>query len=403
MVSTLIIKNEWTLFRMSKFFLMLLIFSININGANFFHTKEVFFFLLLISGFAFVDYNRLKPFLLMMIVFFSSLFFNLTISGSNVDYFYGVYFSLGFLYLFLLVFDNCRYRRVIIDSYLFSAKVVAAFIVLVWFVCFFFNDIKWALINFFGNIDNDNVAFIFMIRSRKILDWWLPGVYYATAPCLIPALCFYLFKSIRNNHNSNKSACWLISLALFFTAARANMLAVIVLVFVYLIFISYRRKMIILSFLLATVALVSVLSMLLFLLNDVNESSLAIKTLHKVSYMHEFGSDEFRTLFFGWGAGSSFFTLGFNEVTMLTELTLYETVRRYGLFSTVLILFFIWFPPIIKSFYLDLSVIFLGLGLLVYILVASTNPFLLGSIGFCALLFFSSVINCLVENRQIDI
>ncbi|WP_318513957.1 hypothetical protein [Photobacterium leiognathi] len=395
MVLKLIYHNKFNLLNFSKFFLVLLILSININGANFFRTKEIFFFLLVFSGFIFGDYKRIKPLILMLFLYFSSFFVNLILPGSNVDIFHGVYFSLGFLYLFLLVFDNKYYRKITIEAYLFSAKTVAIFIISVWIICFLFNDIKWQIISYFNSVENDNVAFIFMIRSRKIIDWWLPGVYYSTAPCLIPALTYYLAKAIRHNSNVNKTACTILFLALVLTAARANILAAFVLVLLYIIVINYQRNKIFLSIFFTMLSSVGIIVILYFLLSDVNEGSLVVKTLHKESYLTEFNTDYFRTIIFGWGAGSSFFTTGFNEFTMLTELTLYETVRRYGIISTILILLFIWFPPIYKSISgnLKLNRIYLGCGLFIYILVASTNPFLLGSIGFCALFFFSSAIN----------
>lgn len=383
----------------SKVFLMLLIFSININGVNFFNTKEIFFISLVITGFIFGDYKNIKPLILMLILYFSSFLVNLVLPGSNVDILHGLYFSLGFLYLFLLVFDNKYYRNITIKAYLISSKVVAILIISVWGICFFSNDIKWQLISYLNTIQNDNVAFIFMIRTRKILDWWLPGVYYTTAPCMIPALAYYLAKSINSNYNANKFSCLILAIALILTAARANILAVFVLVFLYFMIINYLRKRVFISLLFFIISSFGTMIVIYFLLNDTHESSLAVKSLHKESYLNLFSTDYFRSIFFGWGAGSSFFTLGFNATTMLTELTLYETVRRYGLISTVLIFTCIWFLPIYKVIIGDLKLykIYLAAGLLIYTLVAITNPFLLGSIGFCALFFFSSAINMKIE------
>jgi len=394
-VVLLICKERFNLLNLSKVFLALLIFSINVNGGNFLNTKELFFFLLVLTGCIFGDYGRIKPLLLMLFLYFSSFFVNLILPGSNLNSDQGLYFSLGFFYLFLLVFNKNDFRKVTIDTYLFSAKVVAVFIIAVWFVCFLWNDIKWQLIMFFDSVENDNVAFIFMIRTRKILDWWFPGVYYSTAPCLIPALAYYLAKAIRNNYNIHKTSCLILFLGLIFTAARANILAAFVLFIMYLVITNLSKRRIVFAISIAMVALVGVIFVMYLFLTDIEESSLAVKTLHKQSYLYEFGKDQFRTIIFGWGAGSSFFTQGFNEYTMLTELTLYETVRRYGFISMLVILLFIWFPPIFRTFQggFQLSTVYLGGGLFIYILVASTNPFLLGSIGFCALFFFSSAID----------
>lgn len=381
---------------------MLLIVSININGANFFRTKEIFFISLIITGALFADYSKIKPLLLMLVLYFSSFLFNIAIPGSNLQVAQGLFFSMGFLYLFLLVFDNTNYREVTINAYLFSAKIVALLIIGVWILCFISNDIKWQLITYFNAYESDNVAFIFMIRSRKILDWWLPGVYYSTAPCIIPALAYYLSKSIKSSNKTYTLSIALLSLGLFLTAARANMLAVFVLIFMYFMAVNILKKRYLLSILFSIISSVGSLFIIYLLTSDSTESSLAVKALHKESYLEVFSLDYFRTIIFGWGAGSSFFTEGFNRFTMLTELTIYETVRRYGLISTFLIFLFIWSPPLLKSFSgkIHLNVVFLGLSLIIYVLVASTNPFLLGSIGFSALFFFSSAINfCLFKQK----
>ena len=78
--------------------------------------------------------------------------------------------------------------------------------------------------------------------------------------------------------------------------------------------------------------------------------------------------------------------------TGLTELSHLETVRRYGLVPAIMIFVFVWLKPVVTIISKEKSLLkyFYMILLVSYIFVACTNPFLLGSIGFCALLFMST-------------
>ena len=111
-----------------------------------------------------------------------------------------------------------------------------------------------------------------------------------------------------------------------------------------------------------------------------------------MSYEKEFISDYGRFLLYGWGGGSTFYSAGFKSYTGLTELSHLETVRRYGLVPTIMIFVFVWLKPVVTIISKEKSLLkyFYMILLVSYIFVACTNPFLLGSIGFCALLFMST-------------
>lgn len=383
---------KYNLKDISKLLLALLILSINVNGPDFFHTKELFFVLFIATSFQYAEYSHLYEFFIMFTVVLISCCLNLIIPGSNLTFSNILSNTLGVIYLILLIFNNDCYKNVIIKTYLFSAKCVAILIISIWCICSFNPFLKTAIIAYFESIKSDKVAFIMMIQNRKILKWWVLGVYYGTAPCMIPALGFYLIQQLNNKSKRNIVNILLLASALIMTGARANIMASGLLVLSYYGFYLIKRKYYSLALFSLMFVLFGGIIVAYAFLSDKGEASLNVKNLHKVSYLELFDTDIIRTFFYGWGAGSKFYSKGFKCFTEITELSLYETIRRYGFVSTLLIFLFIWLKPILIIFEKkhNFTSIFPIIILCAYIFVACTNPFLLGSIGFCALLFFNT-------------
>lgn len=379
------------LIEISQILLSLLILSINMNGPDFFRTKEMFFFLFVIVSLPFGDYRRIFDFLLIFSILLLTDVMNLIIPGSDLTFIEAIKNSLGMIYLFILVYNKNEYKHTILKSYLFSAVCVALFICTIWIICTFSRAAKELLVAYFSAMKNDKTAFVLKISMKKILKWWVLGVYYGTAPCMIPALGYCLIYGIKNQKNKFLLVEILLTAALIMSGTRANIMTAILLDAFYFGFWLIRKKQYTLAiFLIIIVAGLGVILAFLFLTTV--DASLNVKTLHKISYEREFVSDYGRFLFYGWGAGSTFYSEGFKAYTGLTELSHLETVRRYGLIHTIMIFIFIWLKPILAIISNEKSLLkyFYIILLLSYIFVACTNPFLLGSIGFCALLFMST-------------
>lgn len=127
-------------------------------------------------------------------------------------------------------------------------------------------------------------------------------------------------------------------------------------------------------------------------LTDKGSLSTSIKKGHQISYFNTFETDYVRTLFFGWGDGSSFYSLGRHAFVDVTELSHLETIRRYGFIPMLMIMFFIWLKPLVLKMLNTRSIIkyYYAVIVFAYIFVACTNPYLLDSVGFCVLLFFDA-------------
>lgn len=375
----------------SQILLSLLILSINMNGPDFFRTKEIFFFLFVLVSLPYGNYRRIFDFLLIFSILLFSDVLNLIIPGSDLTPSEAVKNSLGMIYLFILVYNKDEYKQTILKSYLFSSVCVAIFICSIWLVCTFSESAKEFLVAYFSTMKNDKTAFVLKISMKKILKWWVLGVYYGTAPCMIPVLGYCLIYGIKTKRNKFLLVEILLTAALIMSGTRANIMTAVLLDAFYFGFWLLRKKQYTLAmFLITLVAGFGVILAFLFLTTV--DASLNVKTLHKMSYEKEFISDYGRFLLYGWGAGSTFYSAGFKSYTGLTELSHLETVRRYGLVPAIMIFVFVWLKPVVTIISKEKSLLkyFYMILLVSYIFVACTNPFLLGSIGFCALLFMST-------------
>ena len=391
-----------SLFDISEFSICCLILSININGANFFHTKELFFFLSLLLSMRFGSYKNLFPFFTMISIYFISLISNF--SNPYMDLNQGLRYILGLCYLIIFIFLSERYKSLIVKAYFVSAMLVAILTVGIWLICNSFPVIKNAMILYFSSLNTGEYAFLFMIRNRKILGWWIMGVYYCTAPCMIPALAYSYTQFFKYKAKKYFACSLMLSVGLIFTMARANILAALAVNFLSFAFNLLRKKKLTSFFFVTFSALLCAITIVTLFLSDKTEGSLSIKALHKESYNEVFDSSLLKYVVTGWGAGSEFYSKGYKEWTFITELSLHETIRRYGLIQTAIIFFAIWLTPIIrfcisKKRFADKF--FWGGVFFTYLFVACTNPFLLGSIGFCALLFMSTILRYSLENKEI--
>ena len=387
----------------SHFFLACLIFMMNVNGNNFFHLKELFFIMFISTSLQYGDYRKLWNFILMMILYLFSATANL-ISESSYRFSAAVYNLLGFIYLFLQVYETPEYTRTIVRSFLFSAKVVAWMSVAIWILCMASPPVAAGLTFFFEMNKTDAAAFIFMIVQREILGFPFLRVYYCTAPCMICALGYCLVVRFYSLKDENWFSVLLFSFGLLISGARANILAVVLLNGAYICLKLIQQKKLARAFMIILAAGTASFVFLLMMLNEKSDSSIKVKTLHKISYMELFDMHPYKTIFTGWGAGSEFYSKGFRKMTDTTELSFYETIRRYGIISTVMIFIFIWGRPVIFVLANRMPLVqklFFSVMVISYIAVACTNPFLLGSIGFCSLIFIETVIYDFYRNKNL--
>ena len=375
-----------------KIFYIFFIVSVNINGPDFFYTRELTFIPLV---FFIVYYSELRGLGLWFefsIWYFFTLLLNAFISTEHLAVSNGLYLYLGFVYLILLATVSKENTKLIIWTYVFTAVVVSIFIVAIWLITFYSEEYRLVLMSLLDDIESSKVAFILMIRERKILDWWVPGVYFGTAPILIPALGYLLFGLL----NKTSVKMFLMSMILIFgllaTASRANLICVFALVCGFILLKLLKRGFRRLFFLLSSIICLIIFLFILALLSDTDEGSLEVKDLHYASYRLLFSEDILRTIFIGWAGGSEFYTLAYNDWIGLTELSYLESVRRFGLIATFILIIRLWIPPLLGSLRQGIPGYMIVLTIICYLFVAGTNPYLFGSIGFLSVVYFRAIV-----------
>ena len=384
------IKKKFTIMDVSCLMLSLLIVSINIREP-FFHTREILFALTIGTSLSFMDLSKLKYAFVLVVIWGISSLYNLIVPGSDFISGGATFQTLVIsAYLVLLCFYQRRYAKTIIRSYLFVSIIVAVIVVSIWIACYVSGSTYNSLRAFFINLEGKTGLSLINIDRRMILGTRYLTVWYRTSPCMTCALGYYL--SVRmEGGKKNTIPIILLFFALVFTGTRANIISSMLLVGCYIVFKLHKKGFRLIPLALLSAAMIIVTIIVIRFINDSNSQSSTIKVLDTLTYFDIFSKDAIRTIFFGWGVGSTFFSRGRQMIVDMTENSLLETIRRYGLISTCFIVFGIWFLPFrsgifirkrnyLKFFY---CCIFGG-----YMLSALTNPYLLDSVGYCALLFF---------------
>lgn len=126
------------------------------------------------------------------------------------------------------------------------------------------------------------------------------------------------------------------------------------------------------------------------LLTDETSGSSAIKYGHLVS-IRKLLSGNLNIFLFGNGPGSLYYSEGFKGFTYLSEVSYYELLRNYGLFSAVIICF-VYFSPLI-IFFLQKKILpfSIFISYLAYLFIAGTNPLLMVPQGYIVLILVYNI------------
>ena len=387
------IKTKLTIWDISQIFLALLIISINIREP-FFHTREILFALTIMFSLPFMDIRKAKYTMMLMAIWTVTVFYNLLIPGSDINFSNGGFETIIMsAYLLLMTFYQKRYAKVIINAYMFVSMLVALIVISVWISCYLSDSIFHNLQSFFIDLQVTTGLSLFAIDRRMILGTRYLTVWYRTAPCMACALGYCLAQRLEGRKKNN-IAIIILFIALIFTGTRANIISAMMLGSLYIVFKLYKKGCRLLPWILFSVVAIAAILFIVKFINDKDSLSSSIKVLDTLAYLDIFKRDPIRALFFGYGPGTSFYSWGRQKYVNVTENSLFETIRRYGLLSTCIIMFGIWFAPFkginfkrqmnyIKYFYCCVFAAFM--------LSALSNPYLLDSFAFCTLLFFCIV------------
>ena len=173
-------------------------------------------------------------------------------------------------------------------------------------------------------------------------------------------------------------------LELFFSGARANIIAASLILLGFLFAYNlYKKKRVFFSY----IMIISFLCLIILIISKViseKEHSNLTKLGHAISFYRLFNSNPIRFFLIGSGPGTIMYSLGTHMNMSLTELSYFELIKNYGFLpSCIMILLFliplviVWLSKKEKLMKFVLSVTYAA-----FFFIAGTNPLFVGSTGF---------------------
>jgi len=242
------------------------------------------------------------------------------------------------------------------------------------------------LIQVLGVIGDASGTFAIGERSYADLSYFL--VYFQTAPLLVLSLAYFTYRSVTSKSRARylNIALLLVNLVAMLSSGTRNdmILGLLTPLLVLLWYSSKNRKLALFAVLLVGVAIVgSYGSEIIQAMFDPENESNAIKLTHLRDYGVLFSDP--KTLLFGQGLGSSFYSSGFGTETSITELTYLEYIRNFGLVFATIYYVLLLYPLAIlrdqkyrKDHYLIVAYVS-------YLIICVSNPLLISSSGMLVL------------------
>lgn len=342
--------------------------------------------------------NRISKYYIIPIVFifiliYSTLSANILGENVNVEYQYFIYKGVVVWLLLMWInrfhFVECLTIPLIILSILTIMLLYALFVLLQG--AFLAENLK-------------EIGLLYMYGWREFIGIEFACVFFKTTPLFIIVFSIYTYKILFLKRNVQIFIIWLLFLIpLLFAGTRACILSSLSIIALFLLLKmrrTYAGKS--MSNILLLCFCVGGLYLLNMLLQDEGDRSVDIKMGHLSSYINLFQEKPY-ILFSGQGVGSIFYSTGRAEYTYLTEWSYMELLRNFGVLGAVLILTIYLYPLhlLFKKRNERIYAIPLFWGYLFYLLIAGTNPLLLGSTGYLAMLVvYSYATNSDYKNRD---
>lgn len=237
-----------------------------------------------------------------------------------------------------------------------------------------------------------------MLSRRAFVGFSMFGMYCKSTVAFLPVFALLLYRAYTPALRKTwVVVCVLLFVHLFLISGTRSTIVLPTFLALLVFFLFYRNKRYVNYLLYPTAMLVGVsfVAVLLLLLMEVGEHSNMVKYAHLYSYKELFTENPLYLLI-GQGPGTSFYTAGFNKMSLRTEWTYMELLRNYGIFSLLLLYAFV--RPLVSLMRLacrDDEAMVLAITYVVYLVIAGTNPLLLSSTGMLVLLtMFSFARRC---------
>lgn len=306
----------------------------------------------------------------------------------NFDFSYTKQFLTTFLSLSLLLW----YKQLKIYNYLLVPSLILSTLTIFLYIVFvFYPDISKAYYVYIAELGDVPQVFI---DEREFLGISFQTIFYTPIMINVVTLPICLYHYLSDKKKSNLILSIILTLGLFCAGNRACLLS---LVLIYALIIAqtmwqYKKMRIILRFLFLICGIFFIVLLSNVILEK--EESNVVKAGHIQSYITLLKENPC-TFIIGSGAGSLFYSKGFHKMTALTEITYIEIFRTYGILGALYIMMFFLFPAYKlirnKRYYHEYYP--QAVGLIMYILSSSMNPYLFTSTGMIVIISLYQYIN----------
>ena len=308
---------------------------------------------------------------------------NLIFNDYPMDRGMAIYIYQTFLMMFLLLWIN---RLRFIERLHYPGLVVSGIVLTLWVIMAAFPEIEPVVYAF----QEERFPGTLMMSRRTFLGIEMIGVYYNSTATLLLPMSIFLHKLLYNPGHKIRYLIWTMILIapLLLGGTRAGMLAgmgcVVVLV---LIKLWEKRSGKIIALIGAVAGIFIGAALVLMLLGETTETSNEAKSGLLDSFT-TLVNEHPQVLLFGQGAGATFETEAHGSQTAIMEWSYLELIRWFGIpFMLVIVAIYVlplfsiyknrrelpWAVPIMTAY-------------LFYLMVAGTNPLLLGSNGILVML-----------------
>ncbi len=371
--------------KLLSFILSVFVFILLVDPTNSIFRIKGLIFLILLFFCTLYSFKIIKFGLLFVIIIYSIIlttFFIGIIFPYEFDYNYTLSVLKGFSPLILLLWID---KISLLKKMIFPSLVVSI-IVIITFLIFNYAPTLFDILYYFYMRHDATM----MIAKRSFIGFDIISFFYKSLPALIIPFTIYTHKffNIEKKRIINFTIFFIFLITFFLSGTRSNIIASILVVFIYIIIwlsrFNYGKLLIIPIF---TVFFITFSILFFSLLSDKNEESIKIKYSNLYTY-YNLAKKHPSIFLFGQGAGSKYYSYGRHEFVVINELTYFEIIRMFGLFGALIIIFLLFLP--LYLLYKKRKVLTywfpVFLGYLFYLLIGGTNPLLIGSTGMLVLL-----------------
>jgi len=286
-------------------------------------------------------------------------------------------YSTTFLFLILLFYTKSPFLDYYVP-FLASAIIIAIATIIL--------RISISISPEIGLVLGSNARFASMFYytpNRALLGLWIPALFHMSSPILIIAFAVNFLRASTKHDLRAFFLSLMFAIAIMISGTRANIFGLGFEIAILTAHRLWRKKRY--GTLIFSVIAIAFLGIVLTTMLLGSDDSSTLAKMGSGSSIIQYISDDANTFFFGMGPGSYYYSEGYHRDTTISELSYLELLRMFGLLGFFLLMA-VFLGPLAK-FSRNKGPIEYSIftSYIVYLMIAGTNPLLIGPTGFSVL------------------